>query len=86
MLRASTGSRPRPLRRLAVPPSRVDALEACLSVLVRMIPEACEEHRLEGAWPHEHDAAIAAAALALYGTNRQNWPRCVRSAAAGAYS
>ncbi len=62
------------------------ALKQCLSVRVRMIPQACEEHGLQMCWGHEHDRAIEAAALALYGTDRRRWPAGARRAAAGGYA
>lgn len=61
------------------------ALEQCLSVLLRMIPEACEEHSLEGCTEEEHNEAIEAAGVALYGEDRATWPPGVRAAAEGEY-
>ncbi|WP_422099130.1 hypothetical protein [Variovorax sp.] len=66
--------------------SRDDALAQCLDVMVRMIPQACLDHGLASCWGHEHDAAIEAAALALYGTDRRRWPAGARRAAAGGYA
>lgn len=61
------------------------ALERCLDVLLRMIPECCDEHGLEPCTNEEHDSAIEAAGLALYGEDRAHWPARVRDAAKGAY-
>jgi hypothetical protein len=50
------------------------ALEKCLSVLLRMIPEALTEHGLEQCTDEEHNAAIEVGAIALYGEDRATWP------------
>lgn len=62
------------------------SLESCLSVLLRMIPEACEEHRLPACSQREHDRAIKAAAIALYGRDRRRWPPGAQRAARGGYA
>lgn len=61
------------------------ALQACLDVLLRMIPEYCHEQAAEPCLDEEHNAAIAAAAVALYGPHRAAWPIGVRRAAEGMY-
>ena len=61
------------------------ALEQCLSVLLRMIPEALTEHSLEQCTDDEHNAAIEAGAIALYGDDRTAWPAGLRKAAEGEY-
>lgn len=61
------------------------ALEQCLSVLLRMIPDALAEHGLEHATDVEHDEAIKAGAIALYGEDRTTWPPGLRQAAEGEY-
>lgn len=61
------------------------ALERCLSVLVRMIPDACTEHQLVCTTDEEHNAAIEAGAIALYGEDRAAWPPGLKQAAEGEY-
>lgn len=63
-----------------------DALESCLDVMLRMIPEYCDEATAEPCTDQEHNEAIAKAAVALYGSNRSAWPKNVRKAADGVYS
>ena len=66
-------------------PNVAIALDKCLSVLLRMIPEACTEHDLERTTDEEHNAAIEAGAVALYGDDRSAWPPGVKQAAEGEY-
>lgn len=61
------------------------ALERCLSVMLRMIPDACTEHGLEPTTNDEHDKAIRDAARVLYGDDSAKWPPGVRQAAEGLY-
>lgn len=61
------------------------ALGQCLSVMLRMIPQACEKHGLEQCTDAEHDQAIAAAATALYGKDRAKWAPVLRDAAEGKF-
>lgn len=61
------------------------ALEQCLSALLRMIPDAIDEHGLDHATDIEHNAAIEAGAIALYGEDRATWPHGLRQAAEGEY-
>lgn len=61
------------------------ALERCLDVLLRMIPDLCAEHDQEPTTNDEHDEAIELAATALYGADRAAWPARVRDAADGKY-
>lgn len=61
------------------------ALGLCLSALIRMIPGACAQHDLEQCTVEEHDAAIAAAAAALYGNDPNLWAPVLRAAAGRKY-
>jgi hypothetical protein len=61
------------------------ALRGCLDVLLRMIPDYCAEGRVEACTDAEHNAAIAAAARALFGVDRRAWPQGIRKAADGVY-
>ena len=61
------------------------ALQQCLSVMLRMIPEACADHGLRAPTTAEHDAAIKQASLALHGSDRRRWAPGARKAAAGGY-
>lgn len=62
------------------------ALQGCLDVLLRMIPDYCTDQGAEPCRDSEHDAAIATAAAALYGLKRSAWPEGLRRAAAGQYA
>jgi hypothetical protein len=61
------------------------ALEKCLDVMLRMIPELCNEHGEEPCTDEEHNGAIEQAAVVLYGADRTRWPEKVRDAAEGLY-
>jgi hypothetical protein len=61
------------------------ALTACLQAMLRMIPDACAQHELEPLTDEEHDEAIALAATALYGEDRNKWPPAAKAAAEGEY-
>jgi hypothetical protein len=62
-----------------------DALRGCVDVLVRMIPDYCADEQVQPCTDAEHNAAIAAAALVLFGADRRGWPRGIRKAADGTY-
>ena len=62
------------------------ALALCVQAMLRMIPDYCGEQHAEPCTDEEHDAAIAAAATALYGPDRARWPAGVRAAAEGRYA
>jgi hypothetical protein len=61
-----------------------DALQACLDVLLRMIPDYCTDRGAEPCTDAEHDLAIEKAAYCIYGT-RPRWPAAVQKAADGGY-
>ena len=61
------------------------ALEACLDVLLRMIPDYCTATGADPCTDRQHDKAIAAAARALYGRDKTAWPQGVRDAATGKF-
>lgn len=61
------------------------ALQGCLDVMLRMIPDACEQHSLEQTTDRQHNDAIAGAAAALHGDDRSAWPSGAREAAEGEY-
>lgn len=62
------------------------ALNACLNVLLRMIPEFSEETGIDMCTDDEHNSAIEHAAIALYGEDRSTWPPGVQKAAEGEYA
>jgi hypothetical protein len=61
------------------------ALRLCLAAMLRMIPDLCAEHDEEPCTDEEHNEAITAAGVALYGEDRDAWPAKVRAAAEGRY-
>ena len=68
------------------PPHHFGGYElSCLDVMLRMIPDLCQEHGKEQCTADEHDRAIEQAGLALYGKHRKAWPAEVRAAAEGRY-
>lgn len=61
------------------------ALSGCLGVMLRMIPDLCVTQRWEQCTNEQHDAAITAAAEALYGSDRAAWPKPVLDLLNGRY-
>jgi hypothetical protein len=62
------------------------ALEKCLDVMLRMIPDLCGDHDEEPCTDEEHNEAIEQAAVTLYGGDRKAWPAKVLAVVEGAYS
>ncbi len=56
------------------------ALAVCLDLLVRMDPRAVATHHLQECTDEQFDAAVAAAAGSLWGTDEAAWPAAVKTA------
>lgn len=80
-----TGVTARTYRVLPSDEQPADPLASCLDVLLRMIPEFTDETGVETCTDIEHNSAIEAAAIALYGEDRSTWPPGVQKAAEGEY-
>lgn len=81
MPRWGSGDRSGPVR----PVATQDALMNSLFALLRMIPGYCSSESAEPLTDIEHDEAIRAAAVQVFGPNRDNWPQGVRRAAEGEF-
>lgn len=62
-----------------------EALQECVDVLLRMIPDYCADHGAKDCTDAEHDAALKRAGKALYGASMAAWPEGLRKAAEGRY-
>lgn len=59
------------------------ALERCLDVLLRMVPQYCARAEVEQCTDAEHDAAIGCALAAFHGADRTAWPPVARDVVEG---